>query len=105
LVSNPGRAQTGDVEVAMKHVAARVAVGLVVAATTVSVVWTFLLRHGGPWPSLACAVVACAAAVWLARISTTVTPLMSDVIRGVEAEPPRLRGDPRRSKVSVRAIR
>jgi hypothetical protein len=89
----------------MKHLAARVAVGLVVVAATMSVVWTFLLRHGGPWPSLACAAVACAAAVWLARISTAQTSLMSDVIRGVEAEPSRLPSGPRRSKVPARAIR
>jgi hypothetical protein len=89
----------------MKRFAARVAVGLVVVAATMSVVWTFLLRHGGPWPSLACAAVACAAAVWLARISTAEPALMSDVIRGVEDEPARLPGGPLRNKISARTTR
>jgi hypothetical protein len=72
----------------MKKHASRTGISVAVSAAAMSVVCTVVVPYGYPWPSLAWAVVACAAAVWVANVSSSPIPQMSAVIRGVEAESP-----------------
>jgi hypothetical protein len=72
----------------MKNLASRTGTGIAVSAAALSVVWAFFLPSGYPWPSLAWAVLACAAAVWVAKRSIRPTPRMSDVISDVEGDSP-----------------
>jgi hypothetical protein len=65
------------------------------SAAVVSITLAVFVPYGQPWTSLAWAVLACAAAVWVRQNSLVPTPRMSEVIRDVEAEsrqsPPKTR--------------
>jgi hypothetical protein len=74
----------------MKRVVSRTGIGIVIMAIAMSVVCAALIPYGHPWPSFAWAALACAAAVWVAKASISPSPSMSDVIRDVEAEAPRV---------------
>jgi hypothetical protein len=81
----------------MKNFAATMGTRMVLSAAGMSVICALFIPYGYPWPSLACALLACAAAVSVAKRSDRQSPSMSDVISGVEAEPartsaPRTRG-------------
>jgi len=88
----------------MKKHASRTGISVAVSAAAMSVVCTVVIPYGYPWPSLAWAVLACAAAVWVAKVSSSPIPQMSDVIRGVEAESPRVPAALGRGVVSRRAV-
>ena len=74
----------------MMNLASRTGSLLAVSAAAISIVLASFVPYGHPWASLSWAVLACAAAVWAAQSSSRPTPQMSDVIRNVEAEPPRI---------------
>jgi hypothetical protein len=71
----------------MRSFASRTGVRVAVAAAAMSIVSAVLIPYGYPWPSLAWAVLACGAAVWVAKDSIHPARSMSDVISDVEAEP------------------
>jgi hypothetical protein len=73
-------------EVSMKGFGSSAKVGVAVFAVMMSVVWALFVPYGNPWASFAWAVLACAAAVLVARGSGGPTPSMSDVIHRVEGE-------------------
>jgi hypothetical protein len=83
----------------MKNVASRTVISVGVFAAAMSMVWAFFIPFGYPWPSLAWAILACAAAGWVAMSSIRVSPRMSDVIGDVEAESPRTAAAPKRGVV------
>ncbi|HEU4905813.1 MAG TPA: hypothetical protein VFT19_06825 [Solirubrobacterales bacterium] len=63
-------------------------IALAAAAAAMSIVCALFVPYAYPWPSLAWAVLACASAVWVARVSTGARSSISDVIWGVDAESP-----------------
>jgi ABC-type uncharacterized transport system permease subunit len=63
-----------------------------VSAATMSAALAVLVPSGQPWTSLAFAVLACAAAGWAKQSLTSPQPTMSDLIREIEAEAPRVSG-------------
>ena len=73
----------------MKNFEATMGSGVALSAAAMSVICVVLIPFGYPWPSLACALLACAAAVWVAKRSMGPSLSMSDVISDVEAEPAR----------------
>ena len=88
----------------MKSFGSRAGTGVAVAAAAMSVVWASFVPYGYPWPSLAWAVIACAAAVWVAKRSSGPTTSMSDVISDVDAGSPRVPAARGRGAVSTRAV-
>jgi hypothetical protein len=88
----------------MKNFASRTGSSAAISAAVMSVVLAPFVPIGHPWASLAWAVLACAAAVWVAQNSIRPTPQMSDVIRDVEAESPRVLAAPEHGVVSTRAV-
>jgi hypothetical protein len=74
----------------MRNLAARTAMGVAAMAAAMSLAWTFLVPAGQTWPSLALAALAGVAAVWGIASSVRPTLQMSDVIRGVDADLPRV---------------
>jgi hypothetical protein len=73
-----------------------------VSAALTSVALAVVAPYGQPWTSLSFAVVACALAVWARQSLAAPLPSMSDVIREIEAEGPRVPGSRRRrSSTSV----
>jgi hypothetical protein len=80
----------------MKNFASRTGISLAVLAAVMSVVFALYVPYGYPWPSVAWAALACAAAVWMAKSSSRPTRLMSDVLRDVDAESPRTPAAPGR---------
>lgn len=80
----------------MKDLASRAGIGVAVAAAVLSIVSASFVPFAYPWPSVAWAVLACAAAVWVAKRSLRARPSMKDVISGVEAESPRAVAVPER---------
>ena len=87
----------------MKNFASTTGISIAVSAAAMSIVSALFVPYGYPWPSLACAVLACAASVWVARTSIRPAPRMSDLINDLEFEPLRVRADPDRGLVSTRA--
>lgn len=73
----------------MRDIAARAGIGIAVSAAALALVCLFFVPYGYPWPSVAWAVLACGAAVWVAKASGRQGISMSEVIGGVEAEPDR----------------
>ena len=73
----------------MKNFISRSGIAVAVAAAAMSVVWGFVVPYGYPWLSFAWALVACGAAVWVAKRSFAFgsSRSMSDVIGDVEEEP------------------
>jgi hypothetical protein len=65
--------------------------GAVVAlsAAALSVVCALFVPYAYPWPSVAWALLACAAVISVAKRSAPPSPSMSDVINDVEGEPAR----------------
>jgi hypothetical protein len=80
----------------MKNFASTTGISIAVSAAAMSIVSALFVPYGYPWPSLACAVLASAAAAWVARTSIRPTPRMSDLINDLEFESPRIRADPDR---------
>lgn len=78
----------------MKRVVSKTGIGVVTTAITMSVICAAFVPYGHPWLSLAWAALACAAGVWVVKSSSSPSPLMSDVIRDVEAESPRVSAAP-----------
>ncbi len=88
----------------MKHIASRTGIGVAVSAAALSIVFALFVPYAYPWPSVAWALVACAAAVWAATSSREPTQSMGDVIDGVEAESPRVPAAPARGDGSTRVV-
>jgi hypothetical protein len=86
----------------MKNFASRTGISIAVSAAAMSIVSALFVPYAYPLPSLACAVVACAAAVWMASSSIRPTPRMSDVISELEVESPRVLAAPESGLVSTR---
>lgn len=74
----------------VKNIIAPVVITVAVAGAALAVVWGFVLPYGYPWLSLASALVACGAGVWLVKRSAGSTRAMGDVIGDVEREPGRV---------------
>ena len=70
----------------MKNIIAPVVVTAALAAAAMAVVWAFVVPYGYPWLSLASALVACGAGVWLVKRSAGPTRAIGDVIGDVEGE-------------------
>jgi len=66
--------------------ASRAGSSVAIAAAVMSVTLAVFVPYGRPWASLAWAVLACAAAVWVRHGSVAPAPRMSEVIREIEAE-------------------
>jgi hypothetical protein len=73
----------------MTRFAAGTGIVVAVSAVAMSVVSVFFVTYGYPWPSVAWAFLACAAAVWVVRNSVRPVRSMNDVINDVESESPR----------------
>ena len=73
----------------MKNVASTTGSHLALSAAAMSVICAWFIPYGYPWPSLAWAMVAFAAAVSVVKGTVRPMPSMRDVISGVEAEPAR----------------
>ena len=80
----------------MKNVVSSTGFGVAVATAAMSIICLFI-PYGYPWPSVAWAMLACAAGVWLAKRSDHEEPSMAEVIRGIETETPGARGAPVRA--------
>ena len=78
----------------MKSFASTIGGQIALFAAAMSVICAVFMPYGYPWPSLGCALLACAAAVWTAKTLVTTSPSMSDVINDVEAEPAARSGAP-----------
>ncbi len=87
----------------MKNFASRTWISVAVSSAAMWVVSALFVPYGYPWPTVAWAVLACAAAVWVTKSSLGPTRQMSDVIDDVEAESPRAPAPPERGVVSARA--
>jgi hypothetical protein len=74
----------------MKHIIAPAVITVAVAAAAMAVVWGFIVPYGYPWLSLASALVACGAGIWLVKRSAGSTRSMGDIIGDVEGEPVRV---------------
>jgi len=79
----------------MKNFAATTGTRVALSAAAMSVICALFIPYGYPWPSLAWAILACAAAVSVAKRSIRPSPSMSDVITNVKAEPARAPAVPR----------
>jgi hypothetical protein len=77
-------------ELLVRNFAARTGSALAVAAIVMSVVSAVFVPYGYPWPSLAWAVMACAAADWVAQSAVGRTPRMIHLMGDIEAEAPGL---------------
>jgi hypothetical protein len=88
----------------MRSFASRTGSSAAISAVVVSVVLVPFVPFSHPWASLAWAVLASAAVVWVAQSSIRPTPQMIEVIREVEAELPLGAGAPERGAVSTGAI-
>jgi hypothetical protein len=81
----------------MKNFASATGTRVALAAAALSVICALFIPYGYPWPSLAWAILAVAAAVSVAMKAIRPSPSMSDVINGVEAEPARASAPGRRA--------
>lgn len=81
----------------------RAGAGVAVGAALVAVVTGIFVPYGYPWPTIVCAVLACALAVWVRIGSLRQTLRVSDVIDDIEAESPAAAA-PRRGVVSGGAV-
>jgi hypothetical protein len=87
----------------MMNVATKTGVGVAVSAAAMSVVWGLFVPYAYPWPSLVWALLACAAAVWVAAGANRPDRSMSDVIGDVDAEAAQSTA-PKRGAVSTRVV-
>jgi hypothetical protein len=87
----------------MKNVASMAGPGVAMATAAMSIICLFI-PYAYPWPSVAWAMLACVAAVWVAKYSNPEGPSVSDVIRGVEAESSLARAVPVRAVGTTRQI-
>jgi hypothetical protein len=71
----------------MKNFASTMGGRVTLFAAAMSVICAVFVPYGYPWPSLGWALLACAAAVSVAKRSIPTSPSMNDVINDVEAEP------------------
>jgi hypothetical protein len=71
----------------MKNFASTTGGQVTLFAAAMSVICAVFVPYGYPWLSLGCALLACAAAVSMAKRLITTSPSMNDVINDVEAEP------------------
>jgi len=87
----------------MKRLASTTGIVVAVLAATLSAVWAFFIPYGYPWPSVAWAILACAAALSVVKASIRPSPSIGDVINDVEAESPRA-STPSRRVAQTRAV-
>jgi hypothetical protein len=73
----------------MKNFASTTGTRVALAAAAMSVICALFVPYGYPWPSLAWAILACAAAMTVAMKAIQPSPSMNDVISHVDAEPAR----------------
>ncbi len=90
-------------EGSMKNLGLKAGVSVAVSAAAASTALAAFVSYAYPWPTVAGAIVACVAVVWVAKMSVRTPRAMSDVIGDVESEAPLLGARaPARGRVSAK---